>query len=148
MEASLQPNPHILYGGVWASPLRDDGMIASRKDYTCTSRRGNFSVPFIFWGSGEGGGAKEGGRGLAACLGGKPKGCQQAPFCDASLPACRITAANLPKSEARRLTDFCPGNVAQMPSPPTPPTRRSWVRWRTWWSTLACRGRTMRTCRR
>lgn len=73
MEASLQPNPHILYGGVWASPLRDDGMIASRKDYTCTSRRGNFSVPFIFWGSGEGGGRRREDAALLHAWGGNPR---------------------------------------------------------------------------
>ena len=34
MISSLEPNPHILYGGVWGSPLQNDGLVASRKDYT------------------------------------------------------------------------------------------------------------------
>ncbi|KAL6781923.1 hypothetical protein ACKKBF_B09970 [Auxenochlorella protothecoides x Auxenochlorella symbiontica] len=34
MISSLQPQPHIAYGAVWGSPLYNDGLIASRKDYT------------------------------------------------------------------------------------------------------------------
>lgn len=49
MISSLQPNPHILYGGLWGSPLQNDGMIASRKDYTCAGLNSSWETQVSFF---------------------------------------------------------------------------------------------------